>query len=131
MSVIRDGIDGVVCLMDDVLIHGKTQDEHDDRLLRVQRLKAAGLTVNREKCELSRSQVKFLGQMVDKTGVRPDLAKVKAIQKVPIPKNVSDVRQFLGMVNQLGKFSPNLAEKTRSLRELLQNDKAWLWGESQ
>ena len=49
--------------------------------------------------------------MVDKTGVRPDLAKVKAIQKVPIPKNVSDVRRFLGMVNQLGKFSPNLAEK--------------------
>ena len=69
--------------------------------------------------------------MVDKTGVRPDLAKVKAIQKVPIPKNVSDVRRFLGMVNQLGKFSPNLAEKTRPLRELLQNDKAWLWGESQ
>ena len=35
------------------------------------------------------------------------------------------------MVNQLGKFSANLAEKTRPLRELLQNDKAWLWGESQ
>ena len=56
------------------------------------------------------------------------MAKVKAVQKVPAPKNVSDVRRFLGMVNQLGKFSPNLAEKTRPLRELLRKDRAWVWG---
>ena len=129
MSVILDGINGVVCLMDDVLVHGRTQAEHDSRLLQVlQRLRAAGLTLNKEKCEFSRSQVTFLGQVVDKTGVRPDMAKVKAVQKVPAPKNVSDVRRFLGMVNQLGKFSPNLAEKTRPLRELLRKDRAWMWG---
>lgn len=128
MSVILDGVEGVVCLMDDVLVYGKTQGEHDDRLLTVlQRLEAAGLTLNREKCEFSQSEVKFLGQMVDKNGVRPDKAKVRAIQEVSKPKNVSDVRRFLGMVNQLGKFSPNLAEKTRPIRELLQKDAAWLW----
>jgi hypothetical protein len=125
MSVILDGVEGVVCLMDDVLVYGKTQGEHDDRLLTVlQRLEAAGLTLNREKCEFSQSEVKFLGQMVDKNGVRPDKAKVRAIQEVSKPKNVSDVRRFLGMVNQLGKFSPNLAEKTRPIRELLQKDAA-------
>ena len=83
-----------------------------------------GLTLNREKCEFSQSEVKFLGQMVDKNGVCPDKAKVRAIQEVSKPKNVSDVRRFLGMVNQLGKFSPNLAEKTRPIRELLQKDAA-------
>ena len=55
------------------------------------------------------------------------MAKVRAIQEVPKAKNVSDVCRFLGMVNQLGKFLPNLAEKTRPLRELLQKDAAWLW----
>ena len=63
---------------------------------------------------------------MDKSGVHPDPAKVKLIQEVPIP--VGDVRRFLSMVNQLGIFSPNLAEKTKSLRELLRKDNAWLWG---
>ena len=129
MSVLLDGMDGVICLMDDVLVYGKTQEEHDEQLVKIlQRLEAAGLTLNREKCEFSQRQVKFLGQIVDKTGVRPDNAKVKAIREAPTPKNVSDVRRFLGMVNQLGKFSPNLAEKTRPLRELLKKDNTWLWG---
>ena len=132
MSALLDGIEGVVYMMDDVLVHGKDQDQHDDRLLKVlQRLETAGLALNKEKCKFSQRQVKFLGQMVDRMGVHPDPAKVKAIQDVPIPKNVGDVRRFLGMVNQLGKFSPRLAEKTKPLRELLKKDNAWLWGQPQ
>ena len=132
MSVLLEGVDGVVCLMDDILVYGKTQEEHDERLIKtLQRLEAAGLTLNRDKCEFSQKQVKFLGQIVDKAGVRPDREKVKAIQEAPTPKNVSDARRFLGMVNQLGKFSPNLAEKTRPLRELLKKDNTWIWGAPQ
>ena len=71
-------------MMDDVLVYvERDQDEHNDRLLKVpQHLKAAGLTLNKEKCKFSQKQVQFLGQMVDKLGVRPDPAKVKAIQEV-------------------------------------------------
>ena len=73
MSVLLDGMEGIVCLMDDILVYGRTQ-EHDDRLLKVlRRLEAAGLTLNRDKCEFSKSQVKFLGQIIDQTVVRPDL----------------------------------------------------------
>ena len=119
-------------MMDDILVHGKDQDQHNDRLLKVlQRLETAGLTLNKEMCKFSQKQVKFLGQMVDRMGVHPDPAKVKAIQEVPIPKNVGDVRRFLGMVNQMGKFSPNLAGKTKPLRELLKKDNTWLWGPPQ
>ena len=81
----------------------------------LQHLETAGLTLNKEMCKFSQRQVKFLCQMVDRMGVHPDPAKVKAIQEVPIPKSVGDVRRFLGMVNQMGKFSPNLAEKTKPL----------------
>ena len=47
------------------------------------------------------------------------------------PSSVSDLRRFLGLVNQLGKFSPNIAELTQPLRELLSSKRAWLWGPDQ
>ena len=47
------------------------------------------------------------------------------------PQNISDLRRFLGMVNQLSKFSPQLAEKTNPLRDLLSTKNQWLWGSSQ
>lgn len=49
MSALLDGLEGVVCVIDDVLVYGKDQDEHDDHLLKVlQHLEAAGLTLNKE-----------------------------------------------------------------------------------
>ena len=125
MSTLLEGIDGVVCLMDDILIHGTTQDEHDSRL------EAAGVTLNKEKCEFSQKQVPFLGQIVNHSGIRPDPGKVRAAQEFPAPTNVGAVRRFLGMVNQLSKFSPHLADMTKPLRELLKKDRAWVWGDPQ
>lgn len=120
MSEILSGIPGVVCIMDDILVHGKTQQEHDQRLHEVlERMQAAGATLNAEKCQFSKESVKFLGHVVDPTGIRPDPDKVTAIRRVRTPANVGDGRRFLGMVNQMSKFSPNLAEETQSLRELL------------
>ena len=106
-------------------------EEHDDRLTKVlQRLEEAGLTLNREKCQFSQSQVKFLGQVVDQNGICPDPEKVAAIQNVKSPSNVGDIRCFLGMVNHLSKFAPNLAERTKPFRELL-NKNHRVWGEPQ
>ena len=48
-----------------------------------------------------------------------------------VPSNISELRRFLGMVNQLSKFSPKLAEKSKPLRELLSTKNEWTWGESQ
>ena len=132
MSDILSGLDGVVCVMDGVLIHGQTGEEHDKRLVKVlHRLENAGLTLNREKCPFSQSRVKFLGQVIDANGIRPDPDKIVAIQDVPTPGNVGDLRRFLGMVNHLSKFSPNLAQKTTPLRELLNKKNEWVWGEPQ
>ena len=58
-------------------------------------------------------RVKFLGQIVDQAGVRPDSDKVSAILKLKTPTCVGDIRRFLGMTNQLGKFSPNLANMSK------------------
>lgn len=69
MSRILEGLEGVVCQMDDVLVWGSSQSEHDERLRRVlSKLQEAGVTLN-EKCEFSKTKIKFLGQIVEASGV--------------------------------------------------------------
>ena len=77
MAEILQDIEGAVCLMGNVLVHGKSREEHDMRLMVVlQKLQEAGLTLNQKKCELSKSRVKFLGQIVEHAGGRPDPARL-------------------------------------------------------
>ena len=132
MSEALSGLPGVVCMMDDVLIHAMTREEHDERLKKVLScLEGLGMTFNSEKCQFVQSSVKFLGHVVDSSGIRPDPSKVSAIFNVQAPENVGDVRRFLGIVNQLSKFAPHLAETTKPLRELLVKGNAWVWEDAQ
>ena len=128
MSRILQGLPGVLCQMDDVLVHGKDKDEHDVRLeLVLLRIQEAGATLNKEKCEFGKLELLFLGHRINKDGVQADPAKTSAIQNMCPPTNVSELRRFLGMANQLGKFSSNLAQITQPLRELLGKDRVWQW----
>nr|XP_049586080.1 uncharacterized protein K02A2.6-like [Syngnathus scovelli]XP_049586090.1 uncharacterized protein K02A2.6-like [Syngnathus scovelli]XP_049586092.1 uncharacterized protein K02A2.6-like [Syngnathus scovelli]XP_049586103.1 uncharacterized protein K02A2.6-like [Syngnathus scovelli] len=128
MSQILDGLDGVLCQMDDVLILGATQEEHDRRLhAALTRLQDAGVTLN-DKCEFSKSTIKFLGQIVVASGVSADPDKVKAVSTMREPRNITETRSLIGMVNHLGKFLPHLADKTKPLRDLLKKTNMWTWG---
>ena len=129
MSQILEGLDGVI---DDILVFGKDQEEHDPRLEAVlQRLKTANVTLNREKCDFSKSHITFLGHYIDKDGICQDPKKTDAITKMKSPTSVPELRRFLGMANQLGKFSSNLAEFTKPLRELLSKESTWVWNDAQ
>ena len=110
MSAVLCGLEGVVCQMDDVLIFGRDQQEHDARLFNaLTKISNAGVTLNPEKCEVSKNSIKFLGHVIDANGIYPDPEKTRALHQMSQPSNVSGLRRFLGMANQLGKFSPNLA----------------------
>ena len=131
MSNILDGLGGVICHMDDILIHGISQEEHDGRVRKVlQRLQEAGLTLN-EKCEFSRTSMRFLGHIISASGLAVDPAKTAVIRDFPAPSSVPDLQRFLGMVNQLGKFLLGLAVMTEQLRGLLRKDTVWMWEEPQ
>jgi hypothetical protein len=118
--------------MDDVLVHGMNQNLHDTRLEAIlQKLKETGITLNAEKCEFSRNKVKFIGHIIDADGIGVDPDKIQAIKDLNPPSNVLDVRRFLGMVNQLSKFSGRLALLTEPLRELLKKKNEWSWGHLQ
>ena len=110
MSEILQGLQGVVCLVDDILVFGNNQEEHNTHLrAALQRTKEAGLTLSEDKCEFNQTHIKYRGQVIDKTGVHPDPDKVYAILEMKPLANIRELRQFLGMVNQLSKFSPFLA----------------------
>ena len=132
MSEILANLPGVVCQMDDILVFGKTHREHDNYLEVVLRwIEEANVTLSPQKCEFSKTKLTFLGHVIDTVGIRADPEKTKAIVDMSPPTSVSELRRFLGMTNQLGKFTPNLAQTTQPLRELLSKSRNWTWAPSQ
>ena len=122
---------GVIVHMDDILIHGRNEEEHDARVRKVlSRLQEAGVTLN-DKCEFSKKRVKFLGHVVSAAGIEVDPSKTTAIRNYPAPTNITELQRFLGMVNQVAKFVRNLASRTEPLRALLRKENEWSWGQAQ
>ena len=95
MGTILEGLEGVSGLIDDTLVHGKDESEHDARLTKVlERIQFVGGTLNQGKCEFKKSEVKFLGQKVSREGVQADPEKTRAIRNIETPRTVSDLRRL-------------------------------------
>ena len=74
-------------------------------------------------------RVEYLGHRIDATGVHISPTKVEAISKAPAPKNVTELRSFLGMINYYGKFIANLATKLHPLHAVLKDGVKWNWSD--
>ena len=110
LSRILEDLDSTICQMDDILVHGNEQPEHDQRLGAVLlRFQEAGLTLNDEG-EFSKSSIRFLAHIIDDSGLHADPLKTSAIAQFPEPSGVNGLQRFLGMVNHLCKFVPRLAD---------------------
>ena len=132
MNDILSGLPGVLCHVDDILVFGTTTAEHDCRLNAVlERIKTAGITLNAEKCQFSQQRITFLGHVIDHNGISPDPKKTTAILAMKPPTSITELRRFMGMVNQMTKFSPNIAHISKPLRELLSTRNAWTWTATQ
>ena len=91
----------------------------------------SGLKLNEKKCEICKPKICYFGNVISKEGVGPDPEKAKAIQELPTPQNVSELRQVIGMINYLGKFLPNLSHVISPKSELLKSDSTWIWSHHQ
>ncbi|XP_064475825.1 uncharacterized protein LOC135389723 [Ornithodoros turicata] len=132
MSRIVEGLPGVVCMIDDVLVFGVDKAEHDARLKSViKRLNDAGVKLNFNKCKFGVPSVHFLGVIVSSTGIMRDPEKIKAIRALPPPQDVSGIRRLLGMLNHIGRFLPDLSTITAPIRLLLRKNTTWMWGPDQ
>ena len=98
-GLLRD-IPGVVVYLDDILITGRTDEEHLAALQTVlARLEQAGLRLQRKKCNFIVSSVEYLGHRIDSKGLNPTEEKLRAVKDAPRPKNVSELKAFLGMLS--------------------------------
>ena len=132
MENLFQGCKGVCVYLDDILVTGSNTAEHLRNLDKVlERVAAAGISLNRTKCSFMLSKVEYLGHMIDENGLHPTEEKVKAIKEVPSPKNVTELRAFLGIINYYGKFLPNLSTQLAPLHVLLQKKQRWYWSTTQ
>ena len=126
------GLEGIICVADDVIIHGRDENEHDERMkLFLNKCSDAGIKLNRNKIHLKVDSVSFMGHKISKNGLSIDEEKVKAIREYPVPQNVSDLRSFLGLINFVSKFVPNCVEILHPLNNLLKKNVPFIWSEAQ
>lgn len=131
MESIVAGLPGVVVYLDDLLVTGNSQEEHDERLKRLlDRLASYGIRLNKEKCIFNATRLDFLGYELSPEGIRPKESRIATIKSLREPRNTSELRSFLGLVTYVGRFIPNLAEKTDTIRSLLRTGERFVWKEN-
>ena len=107
--------------LDDILIFSTTFEEHLQRLEAVfQRLDQHHLRLKPSKCEFFQSTVKYLGHIISEKGIQPDPEKIAAVMTWPTPKNVKELRQFLGFTGYYRRFVKNYAQIVQPLNALLE-----------
>ena len=122
---------GSVGIADDITVHGRDEPDHDAHLHHVmERTRKAGIRLNREKCVIKTTECKFFGMLYTSNGLKPDPDKVAAIQNIDQPKEKKELHTFLGFVNYLAPFIPNISSYTVHLRELLKADVEFSWSPS-
>ena len=128
MDQVLQGMEGVICYIDDILITGKDEAEHLERLEAVlARLESNGLRLQLAKCKFMETSVEYLGHVISADGIAPTPDNVSGITEVPKPTNVNELRSFLGMVQYYSKFIPNLADMVHPLNALLGSHTPYKW----
>ncbi|GJP86136.1 hypothetical protein CLOP_g16200 [Closterium sp. NIES-67] len=122
----------VIIYLDDILIYSKTWEQHLKDLEAVfQRLQQYRLITKGSKCEFLKQELEFLGHVISTEGIRIYPKKLWAIQEWKPPTNLQQLQSFLGFVNYVRQFIPNLAGLTGPLTDLLQKGNFYEWGEKQ
>jgi Reverse transcriptase (RNA-dependent DNA polymerase) len=122
----------VVVFIDDILVYSGSYEEHYEHLRVVlQRLRDHKLYAKLSKCEFWLDRVSFLGHVISGEGVAVDPEKVRAVMEWSRPKNVSEIRSFLGMAGYYRRFVHGFLQLARPLTTLLHKGVKFEWGEKQ
>ena len=125
---IFEDIPQCVGIADDIVIFGYNDHDHDQTLYTVlDRAHKVGMKFNPDKCTFKRDNISFYGVTLSADGVKPDPRKIEAIRNLPEPRSEPLLQSFLGIVNYLSRFSPNIAKMTVNLRALLKKENEFLW----
>ena len=132
MDTMLEDIPGARSIMDDILIGGVDDDDHDRILDKVAaRAVEWNLALNPEKCQVKKRKVLYHGHTLGENGLEPSEEKVRALREMPVPECKEEVRSFLGLVQYLAKFIPNMSSVDAPLRELTKKDIVFYWDKPQ
>ena len=128
------GLTGVEVIADDILVYGdgdtdeQANANHDLNLRNLlKRARECNLKFNFKKLKLRQKSVKYMGHLLTRDGLKPDPAKVEAVQNMPKLSSVNDVQRFIGFVNYLSRFLPRLSDLCEPLRRLTDKNAEWQW----
>ena len=125
-----DGDMFVTAYLDDILVFSRTLSDHIDHLAAViGRLREANLKLKPSKCKFARREVEYLGHLITPGGLHPNVRLTSAIQAFPRPKNLPEVRRFLGMASYYRRFIPNFARIAQPLHRLTGKDVPFTWSD--
>ncbi|KAK3090501.1 hypothetical protein FSP39_012342 [Pinctada imbricata] len=121
-----------ICMvyLDDIIIMGKDYEQHIENLEQVfDRLCEANLKMNPKKCKLLQTKVSYLGHTISEKGISTDPNKIECVQSWPTPKNVKDVRSFLGICSYYRRFVYKFADIAKPLHKLTEKHQTFTWTE--
>ena len=132
MDAILKQCPGVIGIHDDMVIFRVDQEDHDANLINLLNVcQKEGLVLNSKKLELQRERVTFFGAEYGTQGMLPDLKKVQGITEMTVSTDKQQLQSFLGMVNYMRTFIPNLSHHTEPLRAMLKKDNMFHWDDQQ
>lgn len=122
------GIPKVICYLDDILVAGSDKKDHLNTLSLVfERLNAAGFKLNKSKCQFEKKSMTYLAHRIDAEGLHPTDTKLKAILDAPIPRDVTQLKSFLGLIMFYSRFLPFHSTILAPLTKLLSKGVPWRW----
>ena len=128
VNFIIQGLEGVHCYLDDIIVTGQTWEEHLDRLKSLfLRLKEAGLTINLKKSVFCKATVTYLGHVVGNGHIRPKTANIEAVLDYPVPTTRKSLQRFLGLASYYRRFCRNFSSVAAPLTSLTSSKVKFNW----
>lgn len=121
-------IPDVITWFDDILIMGKTEQEHDETVSKVlKRAREINATFNKDKLQYKQKEVKYVGQIFSGKGMNIDKARVESLLKLQVPSSKEQLQKIIGSFNYVRRYVPEMAELMSPLCKLLKKDVEFQW----